>query len=602
MEHPENSSEYAGLQVNSGVEQPAIINPYMKRNRFRRRELSAAEMVEGIVKGDVTILSQAVTLVESVNPDHQAKAQEVINKCLPYSGNSIRVGISGVPGAGKSTSIDAFGIHVLNEKGGKLAVLAIDPSSERSKGSILGDKTRMEKLSVHPDSFIRPSPTAGSLGGVARKTRETIILCEAAGFDKIFVETVGVGQSETACHSMVDFFLLIQLAGTGDELQGIKRGIMEISDGIVINKCDGENVDKCQMAATNFRNALHFFPMPESGWLPKVLCYSGFFGLGIKEVWDMIYQYIDFVKQNGYFNYRRNEQAKYWMYETINEQLRLSFYNDALIQQRLQQADQKAEEELGKGETLYCLGDIVHNGMECERLRNMGLVTIDHDQMRQLHHVKVLLRAHGEPPETYELARSNNIEIIDATCPVVLQLQKRIKKQFEAGDGQIVIFGKKGHAEVLGLVGQTQSKAIVIENFDEVTKLDFTRDIYLYSQTTKSLDEFHRIIEYIQGHMAAGATFKSFDTICRSVANRMPNISQFATRHDLILFVCGRKSSNGKVLFNECKRVNPNTHLIEGPEEIDPTWLDGIQTVGICGATSTPKWLMEQCRDAIQDK
>ncbi len=265
-------------------------------------------------------------------------------------------------------------------------------------------------------------------------------------------------------------------------------------------------------------------------------------------------------------------------------------------------AIQKAEEELGKGETLYCLGDIVHNGMECERLRSMGLVTIDHDQMRQLHHVKVLLRAHGEPPETYELARSNNIEIIDATCPVVLQLQKRIKKQFEAGDGQIVIFGKKGHAEVLGLVGQTQSKAIVIENFDEVTKLDFTRDIYLYSQTTKSLDEFHRIIEYIQGHMAAGATFKSFDTICRSVANRMPNISQFATRHDLILFVCGRKSSNGKVLLNECKRVNPNTHLIEGPEEIDPTWLDGIQTVGICGATSTPKWLMEQCRDAIQDK
>lgn len=265
-------------------------------------------------------------------------------------------------------------------------------------------------------------------------------------------------------------------------------------------------------------------------------------------------------------------------------------------------AIQKAEEELGKGETLYCLGDIVHNGMECERLRSMGLVTIDHDQMRQLHHVKVLLRAHGEPPETYELARSNNIEIIDATCPVVLQLQKRIKKQFEAGDGQIVIFGKKGHAEVLGLVGQTQSKAIVIENFDEVTKLDFTRDIYLYSQTTKSLDEFHRIIEYIQGHIAAGATFKSFDTICRSVANRMPNISQFATRHDLILFVCGRKSSNGKVLFNECKRVNPNTHLIEGPEEIDPTWLDGIQTVGICGATSTPKWLMEQCRDAIQDK
>jgi len=340
MEHPENSSEYAGLQVNSGVEQPSIINPYLKRNRFRRREMTVAEMVEGIVKGDVTVLSQAVTLVESVNPDHQARAQEVIDKCLPYSGRSVRIGISGVPGAGKSTSIDEFGIHLLREKGGRLAVLAIDPSSERSKGSILGDKTRMEKLAVHPDSFIRPSPSAGSLGGVARKTRETIILCEAAGFDKIFVETVGVGQSETACHSMVDFFLLIQVAGTGDELQGIKRGIMEISDAIVINKCDGDNVDRCQMAATNFRNALHFFPMPESGWTPKVLCYSGFYGTGVKEIWDMIYEYFDFVKHNGYFDYRRNEQSKYWMYETINEQLRLRFYNNPLIQARLQQAEQ----------------------------------------------------------------------------------------------------------------------------------------------------------------------------------------------------------------------------------------------------------------------
>ncbi len=339
MQHPENSKEYKGLQVNGGVEQPSIVNPYLKRGRFHHNELSAADMVDGILKGNVTILSQAVTLVESVNPAHHAKAQEVIEKCLPYSGNSIRVGISGVPGAGKSTSIDEFGIHVLKEHGGKLAVLAIDPSSERTKGSILGDKTRMEKLAQHPDSFIRPSPTAGSLGGVARKTRETIILCEAAGFDKIFVETVGVGQSETACHSMVDFFLLIQLAGTGDELQGIKRGIMEISDGIVINKCDGNNVDKCHMAAGNFRNALHFFPMPESGWLPKVLCYSGFYGKGIKEIWDMIYEYIDFVKDNGYFQYRRNEQSKYWMYESINEHLRNSFYNSDVIQQRLKNAE-----------------------------------------------------------------------------------------------------------------------------------------------------------------------------------------------------------------------------------------------------------------------
>ena len=263
-------------------------------------------------------------------------------------------------------------------------------------------------------------------------------------------------------------------------------------------------------------------------------------------------------------------------------------------------AIQKAEEELSKGNQLYCLGDIVHNGMECERLRKMGLITINHDDMRKLHDVKVLLRAHGEPPETYELARQNHIEIIDATCPVVLQLQKRIKRQFEAGAAQIVIFGKKGHAEVLGLVGQTQSSAIVIESVDEVTKLDFSRDIFLYSQTTKSLDEFHQIIEYIQQHISPSATFKSTDTICRSVANRMPNISQFASRHDLILFVCGRKSSNGKVLYNECLRVNPNTHLIEGPDEINHQWLKGIKTVGICGATSTPKWLMEKCRDAIQ--
>ena len=263
-------------------------------------------------------------------------------------------------------------------------------------------------------------------------------------------------------------------------------------------------------------------------------------------------------------------------------------------------AIKKAEEELALGHKLYCLGDIVHNGMECDRLREMGLVTIKHAEMRELHDVKVLLRAHGEPPETYELARKNHIEIIDATCPVVLQLQKRIKKQYDSSRAQIVIFGKRGHAEVLGLVGQTQSSAIVIESFDEVKRLDFTRDIYLYSQTTKSLDEYHRIIDYIQTHISPDAHFESFDTICRNVANRMPNISQFDSRHDLILFVCGRKSSNGKVLFNECLQVNPNSHLIEDPQEIQPEWLVGIETVGICGATSTPKWLMEQARDAIE--
>ena len=262
-------------------------------------------------------------------------------------------------------------------------------------------------------------------------------------------------------------------------------------------------------------------------------------------------------------------------------------------------AIRKAEEELAKGTALYCLGDIVHNGMECERLKQLGLITIDHEQMAQLHDVKVLLRAHGEPPETYELARRNNIEIIDATCPVVLQLQKKIKRQYEVGVPTIVIFGKPGHAEVMGLVGQTGGNAIVIAHFDDVKKLDFSRDIYLYSQTTKSLDEFHRIIAYIQEHISPEAHFQSFDTICRQVANRMPNISKFAAKHDLILFVCGRKSSNGRVLFEECQRVNPNSHLIEGANEIDPSWLEGITSVGICGATSTPKWLMEQCREYL---
>ena len=264
-------------------------------------------------------------------------------------------------------------------------------------------------------------------------------------------------------------------------------------------------------------------------------------------------------------------------------------------------AIRKAEEELAKGGTLYCLGDIVHNSMECERLRQLGLVTINHDEMKRLRHVKVLLRAHGEPPETYALARANGIEIIDATCPVVLQLQRRIKRQYDSNpEAQIVIFGKPGHAEVLGLVGQTRGSARVIAHFDDVMTLDFSRDLYLYSQTTKSLDEFHRIIDYIQGHISPGATFRSFDTICRQVANRMPNVSSFASRHDLVLFVCGRKSSNGRVLFDECRRVNSNSHLIEGPGEIRGEWLKGAATVGICGATSTPKWLMEECSKALE--
>lgn len=331
--HIENSCEFQGLTVNSGVKQPPSVNPYLTRRK--KRTIPASELVDGILKGDVTMLSRAVTMVESLSPDHQAVAQEVIEKCLPYSGNSRRIGITGVPGAGKSTSIDVFGLHVLKTPGSKLAVLAIDPSSERTKGSILGDKTRMEKLSIHPDAFIRPSPSAGSLGGVARKTRETIVLCEAAGYNNIFVETVGVGQSETAVHSMVDFFLLIQLAGTGDELQGIKRGIMEMADGIVINKADGDNIDRARLAQAQFRSALQLFPPAPSGWKPEVLTYSGYFELGIPEVWDMIDRYFDFVKENGYFERKRHQQARYWMYETIDEQLRSNFYNDTEVASRL---------------------------------------------------------------------------------------------------------------------------------------------------------------------------------------------------------------------------------------------------------------------------
>ena len=337
FQDPENDSQYIGLTVNSGVAQPPSVNPYMTRRR-RRPLPSAAELVEGILKGDITMLSRAVTLVESLSPDHQAVAQEVIEKCLPHSGRSRRIGITGVPGAGKSTSLDVFGLHVLKQ-GGKLAVLAIDPSSERTKGSILGDKTRMERLSVHPSAFVRPSPSAGSLGGVARKTRETIVLCEAAGFNNIFVETVGVGQSETAVHSMVDFFLLLQLAGTGDELQGIKRGIMEMADGIVINKADGDNINRAQLAQAQFRSALQLFPPTASGWQPEVLTYSGYYELGIPEVWDMIDRYFAFVDANGYFERKRLEQARYWMRETIDEQLRRHFYDDPAIATLLEEKE-----------------------------------------------------------------------------------------------------------------------------------------------------------------------------------------------------------------------------------------------------------------------
>ena len=330
MEHPENDDLYKGLKVNKGVADVPTVNPYLKK-RIQRKEYTPAEFVEGILKGNITILSQAVTLVESSKYEHQQVAQEIIEKCLPHAGKSVRIGITGVPGAGKSTSIDAFGMHLIGQ-GRKLAVLAIDPSSERSKGSILGDKTRMEALSREKNAFIRPSPSAGSLGGVARKTRETIVLCEAAGFDTVFVETVGVGQSETAVHSMVDFFLLIQLAGTGDELQGIKRGIMEMADLMVITKADGENIHKAELAKTQFESALQLFPLPESEWRPRVYTCSAVSGAGLEEVWKGVEEFLDHTQGNGFFRHNRNRQNKYWMYETIDETLKNSFYRDPRIE------------------------------------------------------------------------------------------------------------------------------------------------------------------------------------------------------------------------------------------------------------------------------
>lgn len=264
----------------------------------------------------------------------------------------------------------------------------------------------------------------------------------------------------------------------------------------------------------------------------------------------------------------------------------------------------KAEEELDKTGHLFCLGDIVHNSNEVERLKHKGLETITHEQLQQLHDVKVLLRAHGEPPETYEIARRNNIEIIDATCPVVLKLQQRIRKSYnESKDEehpQIVIYGKRGHAEVNGLVGQTEGTAIVIESIAEIERIDFNRDIYLYSQTTKSLQEFLAIVKEIEKRIGDGVVFQSFDTICRSVANRIPQITAFAKRHELVLFVCGSKSSNGRILFTECLKANPNSHLISNESDIDKQWLEGINSVGICGATSTPRWLMAQVKEQIE--
>lgn len=330
----------SAISVEKGVQKPEQINNFYLKNvkKLKRTELSVDELVDGLLQGNRVMLGRAITLVESALPTHQQKAQQVIERCLPYSGNSIRLGITGVPGAGKSTLIEALG-KMLTNHNHKVAVLAIDPSSERSKGSILGDKTRMEELSVDPNAFIRPSPSAGSLGGVARKTREIITLCEAAGFDVVIVETVGVGQSEIAAHSMVDFFLLLQLANTGDELQGIKRGIMEMADMIAINKCELDRT-RSELSATQFRNALHLFPMPDSGWMVKVMLCSAYTKEGILELWNNVMEYVTFTKRNGYFYQKRREQTLRILNETIEHQLRDRFYGASGMEQRLKAANQ----------------------------------------------------------------------------------------------------------------------------------------------------------------------------------------------------------------------------------------------------------------------
>lgn len=335
--HHKESFTDSALAVNSGIAQPPVVNPGYKRPK--RLQYTVDEYVRGILDGNIAILGQAITMIESNLESHQQIAQQIIERCLPYTKKSIRIGITGVPGAGKSTFIEAIGTKV-TALGHRLAVLAIDPSSERSKGSILGDKTRMETLVHNPDAFIRPSPSAGSLGGVARKTRESVVLCEAAGFDVIFIETVGVGQSETAVHSMVDLFLLLQISGAGDELQGIKRGIMEMADLIAITKADGANIQKAELAKAHFVNALQLFPMPASGWRPRVYTTSSTEGTGLMELWNGIEDFLKHTRDNGYFMANRARQSKYWMYETINAALANNFYKSETIEPLLKEYEE----------------------------------------------------------------------------------------------------------------------------------------------------------------------------------------------------------------------------------------------------------------------
>lgn len=330
------SKNKSALSEQDGVSSPEMTNAdaVLKIKARRKLQRTTQDLVSAILKGNITALSQAITLVESKNPKHTDQANAIIKACLPHANTSVRIGITGVPGVGKSTFIEAFGTHLttLNKK---VAVLAVDPSSSITKGSILGDKTRMEELVKNTNAFIRPSASGTSLGGVARKTRETIILCEAAGFDTIIIETVGVGQSETAVHSMVDFFLLLKLAGAGDELQGIKRGIIEMADAIAINKADGDNVKRAKMAKVEFNRALHMYPIKDSDWQPKVTLCSALTNDGIDAIWDVILDYITLTKQNNYFNTKRTEQNKFWLLQTIEEQLKSVFFNDPEIKLEL---------------------------------------------------------------------------------------------------------------------------------------------------------------------------------------------------------------------------------------------------------------------------
>jgi LAO/AO transport system kinase len=329
-----------GLSINKGVSQPSSLNKDALKNRkfVKAENISPTSYYEGILKGDRTVLGRAITLIESAKTEHQHIAQEIIEKCLPVSGKSIRIGITGIPGVGKSTFIESLGLSLI-ESGKKVAVLAVDPSSDRSKGSILGDKTRMQHLSANDHAFIRPSPSAGTLGGVARKTRESILLCEAAGYDCIFIETVGVGQSETAVHSMVDFFLLLMLPGAGDELQGIKRGIMELADLIVLNKADDNRLEKVKLSQREYLNALHLFPPTASGWIPKVDYCSALQNDRVDIIWKQIEEYIAFSKKNNYFETKRKKQAIYWLYESINTALKNSFYEKPEIKSQLKNTE-----------------------------------------------------------------------------------------------------------------------------------------------------------------------------------------------------------------------------------------------------------------------